>query len=174
MEAPSLARSQKLQQHIWEWGGALTPGTSLRLEVTLLATCLKGQGPESESSSWLCLWSTWIEVLLMTIMFLRTQIGNFRLEAQWASSFGNAAFSRQEEALWWLLSQLPRYSSCGIYGDELKGQNLLFPCWPTLHHLFCYTGVVTLKGISRLLFIPLWLTISTVVRTVPMNVHRHT
>ena len=47
-KAPSLARSQKLhlgclfmhcrQEHNWELGGALTPGTSLRLAIVPLAT----------------------------------------------------------------------------------------------------------------------------------------
>ena len=41
---------------------------------------------------------------------------------------------------------------CGICGNELEelaliawGQKSLFPRWPTLHHLFCYSGVVTLR-----------------------------
>ena len=37
MEARILARSRKLQEHVWEQGRALAPGTSLRLEVSLLA-----------------------------------------------------------------------------------------------------------------------------------------
>ena len=45
MEAPSLARSRKLQEHIWELDGTLASGTSLRLEITLLAACLRGQSP---------------------------------------------------------------------------------------------------------------------------------
>ena len=55
MKAPSLARSWKLPEHVWEQGGALAPGTSLRLEVMLLAACRRGQHPESESLSLLCL-----------------------------------------------------------------------------------------------------------------------
>ena len=51
MEAPSLARCLKLQEHVWEQGGALAPGRSLSLEVSLLAACLKGQRAESESLS---------------------------------------------------------------------------------------------------------------------------
>ena len=39
----SLARSRKLQEHIWQQGGTLTLGTSLRLEITLLTTCLRRQ-----------------------------------------------------------------------------------------------------------------------------------
>ena len=43
------------------------------------------------------------------------------------------------------MSQLLRYSSCGICGNELKGlaliarrQKSLFPLWPALHYLFYY------------------------------------
>ena len=43
------------------------------------------------------------------------------------------------------LPRVPRYSFCGICGNELEGLALvawgrksLFPCWPTLHYLFCY------------------------------------
>ena len=82
MEAPSLARSWKLQEHVWEWGGTLAPGTSLRLEVTLLAACLRVESPKV-SLSWLCLWSMWIEALLVTMRFLRTQIGNCRIWSDW-------------------------------------------------------------------------------------------
>ena len=79
MEVPSLARSWKLQEHVWETGSVLAPGTSLRLEVTLLAACLRGHQPESESLSWLCLRSMWTEALC----FLRTQIGNCRIWSDW-------------------------------------------------------------------------------------------
>ena len=55
------------------------------------------------------------------------------------------ALSGPEEALQWLLSQLLRYSFCGICGNEMEGQALitrgqkpLFPHCPALHHLFCY------------------------------------
>ena len=76
-----------------EQGGSLALGTSLRLEVTLLAACLRGQRPESKSFSWLCCLSIWIEAVLVTMRFLRTQMGNcqdlFRLEVPWASSFGS-------------------------------------------------------------------------------------
>ena len=55
------------------------------------------------------------------------------------------ALSGPEEALQWLLSQLLRYSFCGICENELeglalttRGQKSLFPHWPALHHLFCY------------------------------------
>ena len=66
-----------------ERGGTLAPGTSLRLEVTSLAACLRGQRPESESLSWLCLLSIWIEALLVTMRFSRTQIGNCRIWSDW-------------------------------------------------------------------------------------------
>ena len=43
------------------------------------------------------------------------------------------------------MSQLLRYSFCGICGNEMEGLTLitrgrksLFPHWPALHHLFCY------------------------------------
>ena len=55
------------------------------------------------------------------------------------------ALSGPEEAFQWLLSQLLRYSFCGICGNEMeglalitRGQKSIFPHWPTLHHLFCY------------------------------------
>ena len=79
MEAPSLARSQKLLGARMEQGGTLASGMSLKLEVTLLPACLRGQRPENESLSWLCLLSIWIEALLVTVRFLRMQIGNCRI-----------------------------------------------------------------------------------------------
>ena len=80
---------------------------------------------------------------------LRTQIRNLRIWPDWKYRglipLIELALSGPEEALWWLLSQLPRYSFCGICGNELEGLALvawgwksLFPCWPTLHYLFCY------------------------------------
>ena len=80
-QEPSLARSRKFQEHIQEWGGVLAPGMSLRLEVAacLLAACLWGQWPESIPLSWLCPWSMWIEALLVTMRFVRTQIRNSRI-----------------------------------------------------------------------------------------------
>ena len=183
MEAPSLARSRKLQEHVWEWGGALAAGPSLRLESTLLSACLRSQQPESESLSWLCLWSLWIEALLVTMRFWRTQVRNCSIWLDWKYNgllpLVVLALSGPEEALWWLLYQLPRYSFCGTCENELEGlaleawgQKSLFLLWPTLHHLFCYTGVMTLTREPSLSFIPLWLTASTAVRTVFRNVHR--
>ena len=114
MEAPSLARSQKLLGARMEQGGTLASGMSLKLEVTLLPACLRGQRPENESLSWLCLLSIWIEALLVAMRCLRTQIGNCRICSDWKYSgllsLVALALSRPEEALWWLLSQLLRYS----------------------------------------------------------------
>ena len=66
-----------------------------------------------------------------------------KLEVQWASSFVALALSGPEEALWWLLSQLPRHSFCGISGNELeglalvaRGQKSLFLHWPSLLLLY--------------------------------------
>ena len=176
MEAPSLARSQKLQEHFWERGRALAPGTSLRLEVTLLAACLKGQRPASETLSWLCLRSLWIKALLVTMRFLRTQIGNCRVWSDWKCNgflpLVALALIGPEEAFWWLLSQLLRYPFCGICGNELEGlaliawgQKSLFPCWPTL----LLARVLVWQHSEEtlwLLLIPLWPTDSTVVRSV--------
>ena len=93
-----------------ERGGTLAPGMTIRLEVTSLAACLRGQRPESESLSRLCLLSVWVEALLVTVRLMRTQTGNcriysdwrcgrlpplvapaLRLEMRWASSFGSAS-----------------------------------------------------------------------------------
>ena len=129
MEVPGLARSQKLQEQIWEQDRTLTPGMSLRLEVTLLAACLRGQRPESESLSWLCLLSIWIEALLVTMRFLRTQIRNCRIWSDWKCNgllpLVALALSRPEKALQCLLSQLLRYSFCGICENELEGLALI-------------------------------------------------
>ena len=109
MEAPS----QELQEHVWEQGRALVPGTSLKLEVTLLTACLRGQQPESESLSWLCLIAMEIEALFVTLRFLRTQMGTCRIWSDWKCSeplpLGVLAISGPEETLWWPLPQLLRY-----------------------------------------------------------------
>ena len=67
------------------------------------------------------------------------------------------ALSGPEEAFQWLLSQLLRYSFCGICGNELEGvalitlgQKSLFPHWPALHHLFCYGVAMHGRNISVL------------------------
>ena len=81
--------------------------------------------------------------------FLRTQIRNCRIWSDWKYSgllpLVVLALSGPEEALQWLLSQLLRYSFCGVCGNELEGlmllawgQKSLFPHWPTLWNLFCY------------------------------------
>ena len=66
-----------------ERGGTRAPGMSLRLEVTSLAACLRGQRPESESLSGLCLRSMGMKALLVAMRFLRTQIGNCRICSDW-------------------------------------------------------------------------------------------
>ena len=105
--------------------GNLAPGTHLRLEVTLLAACLRGQRPESESLSGLCLRSMGMTALLVAMRFLRTQIRNCRIWSDWKYNgllpLVVLALSGPEEALWWLLYQLPRYSFCGTCENELEG-----------------------------------------------------
>ena len=109
---PSLSRSLKLQEHFQEQGGALAPGTSLRLEVTLLAACLRGQRPESESLSRLSRLSMWIKALLVPVRFW--EIGSCRIWPDWKCSgplpLIVLGLSGPEEALWWVLSQLLGYS----------------------------------------------------------------
>ena len=68
-----------------ERGGALAAGMSLRLEITLLAACPRGQRPESESVA-ACLLSLWREALLLTLRLLRTQIGHRRIWSAWKRS----------------------------------------------------------------------------------------
>ena len=61
--------------------------------------------------------------------FLRTQMGNCRIWSDWKYSglrpLVALTLSGPQEALMWLLSQLPRYSFCGIYGNELEGLALV-------------------------------------------------
>ena len=124
MEAPSLTRSQKLQERIWKRSGA---GASAALSV--LAACLRGQRPESESLSWLRLWSMWFEALQVTVRFLRTQIRNCRIWSDWKCNgllpLVVLALSRPEKALQWLLFHLLRYTFCRICGNELEGLALM-------------------------------------------------
>ena len=173
MEALRLARSQKLQEHIWGQSGTLASATSLSV------ASFRGQWPESESLSWLCLWSVWTEALLETMRFLRTQIRDCRIWLDWKCNgplpLVVLAPRRPEKALQGLLFQLLRYSFCGMCGNELEGlaliawgQKSLFPRWPTLlpSHMLAWWHS---EGTSWLFFIPLWLTISTVVRTVLRN-----
>ena len=86
----------------------------------------------------------------------RTQIRICRIWSGWKCngllSLVALALSGPEKALQWLLFQLLRYPSCGICGNELEGLALVawgqkspFPRWPNLHHLFCYTGMVSLR-----------------------------
>ena len=91
----------------------------------------------------------WIEALLLTMSFLRTEIRNCRLWSYWKYKglppLVVLTVSGSEKALQWLLSQLLRYSFCGICRNELEGLDLvawgqksLFPRWATLHNLFYY------------------------------------
>ena len=90
----------------------------------------------------------WVEALLLIMRFLKTQIGNCRIWSTWKCSglpLVVLALSRPEKAFQWLVSQLPRYSFCGISGNELEGlalvslaQKSLFPRWLTLQSLFSY------------------------------------
>ena len=143
MEALRLARSQKLQEHIWGQSGTLASATSLSV------ASFRGQWPESESLSWLCLWSVWTEALLETMRFLRTQIRDCRIWLDWKCNgplpLVVLAPRRPEKALQGLLFQLLRYFFCGMCGNELEGlaliawgQKSLLPHCPALHHLFCY------------------------------------
>ena len=117
----------QFQQHVWEGGRTRAPGTSLRLEVPLSATCLRFQ--RSETLSQLCLLSMWTAALLATMGFLRTQMGNCRIWSDWKYSgllpLVALALSGPEEALMWLMSQLPRYSFSGICGNEEEGLALV-------------------------------------------------
>ena len=87
----------------------------------------------------------WIEALLVTMRFLRTKIGNFRIWSDWKWNgfllLVVLALSRPKKARE-LVSQLPRWSFCGICELEglvlvTWGQKSLFPCRPTLHNPFC-------------------------------------
>ena len=89
-----------------------------------------------------------VEALLVTMRFLRTQIGNYRIWPDWKWNgfllLIVLALSRPEKVRE-LVSQLPRWSFCGICGNELEGlvlvvwgQKSLFSCWPTLHNPFCH------------------------------------
>ena len=155
--------------------GNLAPGTHLRLEVTLLAACLRGQRPESESLSGLCLRSMGMKALLVAMRFLRTQIRNCRIWSDWKYNgllpLVVTALSRSYKVLQWFLSQFLRYSFCGICGNELEvlvlivwGQKITFSSLANpsqtilLSHLLVWWHS---EGTSWLLFIPLWLTIST-------------
>ena len=57
-------------------------------------------------------------------MYLKTQIGNCRIQSDWKCNEllpeVVLALSGLEEALWWVLSQLSRCSFCEICGNELE------------------------------------------------------
>ena len=67
----------------------------------------------------------WIEALLVSMRFLRTQTGNCWIQSGEKCNrllpLVAPARSGPEEALWWLLSQLLRYFFCEICGNELEG-----------------------------------------------------
>ena len=162
-------------------GRTLAPGTSLRLEVTLLAACLRGQWPETESLLWLCLLSIWIEALLVIMRFLRTQIGNCKMWSDW-KWYGLLlvvlALTGPEEALRWLLSQLFRYfflwnlwERTGRIGPSSLRTKITFSSLANPPPPLLLSRILAWwhsEGTSWL-FIPLWLTISTVVRIVLRN-----
>ena len=65
----------------------------------------------------------------MTMSFLRTQIRNCRIWSDWKYSgllpLVVLTVSGSEEALWWRLFQLLRYSFCGICENELEGSAIV-------------------------------------------------
>ena len=123
-----------------------------------------------------------MEALLVTTRLSRTQIGNCRVWLDWNYSglfpLAVLALSRPEKALWWLLSQPLRYFFCGSCENELEGlalvawgqKSLFLIGWPFCYHIYWHGHT---QGTSWLLFVPLWLTMSIVVRTVLRNVSRH-
>ena len=122
-----------------------------------------------------------MEALLVTVRFLRTQVGDPRIWSDWKCNglhpLVTLALSGPEEALWRLLSQLLRYSFCGISGNEMEGFALtllghksLFPHWPVLCHLLLLH--ITQGGIrggdkirQRFLFLRNWTSIWDAIRT---------
>ena len=93
MEAPSLARSQKFQEHVWEQGGAAAPETSRSRGHSL------GCRPQ-EPATW-----KWVSVMAVSPIYMeRSPAGGHeafedtdrelqnvvRLELQWAS-FGSVS-----------------------------------------------------------------------------------
>ena len=180
MEALSLARLGACMER----GGTIVPETFLRLVG--LAGCLRSQQYESESLSWLCHLSVWIEALLVTMRFLRAQIGNCKMWSYW-KWYGLLlvvlALRGPEEALWWPLTQLLRYSFLwnlwkwtGRTGPrssrtKIPLSSLANPLPPLLlAHVLAWWHS---EGTSWLLFISFWLTISAVARTILRSMHRH-
>lgn len=92
----------------------------------------------------------WIEALLASMRFRRTQIGELRIWADWECGWllplVVLALSGSEKALQCLLSQLLRYSFCTISWTRIERltlthhecEQLFFPHRLTLHHLLCY------------------------------------
>ena len=92
----------------------------------------------------------WIEALLASMRFRRTQIGELQIWADWECGWllplVVLALSGSEKALQCLLSQLLRYSFCTISWTRIERltlthhecEQLFFPHRLTLHHLLCY------------------------------------
>ena len=66
---------------------------------------------------------------MVTMRFLRTQVGDPRIWSDWKCNgllpLVALALGGPEKAFQWLLSQLPRYSFCGMCGNELEGLALI-------------------------------------------------
>ena len=159
-------------------------GNEVELSLQQHLSCHLPQGP----ATW-----RWIFVMTVPLIYVdRSTAGDHevfedtdqdcRIWSDWKCNgplpLEMLALSRLEKALQRLLFQLIRYSFCGICGNELEGlapiawgQKSLFPRWPTLllSHILAWWHP---EGTSWLFFIPLWLTISTAVRTVLRYVPR--
>ena len=145
-QAPILSFSGHCRhEHLRELAGAGAPGTSLRLEITILTPqtqrqvlvmaiptdCIDGdiagehEIPEDTD------WDT-------------PDLG--RLKMNQLLPLVALALSRPEKALRWLLSQLLRYSFCTVCWTGIKRmllalhecEGLVFPCRQALHRLLCY------------------------------------
>ena len=70
-----------------------------------------------------------IKALLVAMRFLRTQIRNCRIWSDWKYNgllpLVVTALSGPSKVLQWFLSQLLRYSFCGVCGNELEGLALI-------------------------------------------------
>ena len=99
----------------------------------------------------LCLWIVWMETLLVSVRFPRTQTRELQIWAGWKYigllPLVLLALSGPGKARQWLLSQLLRYSFCTICWTGIERLTLtlheherlfFFPHRPVLHHLLCY------------------------------------
>ena len=105
------------------------------------------QRPRGKFLSRLCLQTIWMEALLVSMRFLRTQIMEFQICADWKCSrllrLVALALSGPEKALQQLLFQLLRYSFCTICWTRIERLNLIlherfYPHRLALHNLLCY------------------------------------